>query len=80
MRLPDDMKKAGEDFLRDPQWFFSINLAESDPEDRLALLGLLARIIRHQDKRIDRAVEWYQKHIKKESHQLDPAGNPRRTR
>ena len=72
MRLPDDMKAEGEAFLaKAPQWFFSINLAESDPEDRLALLGLLARIIRHQDQRIDRAVAWYNKNIKKEAHHLD---------
>jgi hypothetical protein len=72
MRLPDDLREAGEKFLKDaPQWFFSIELAESDPDDRLALLGLLARIIRRQDERIDRAVQWYNDHFKKESHLLD---------
>ena len=61
MRLSDKFKKQGEDYLTTPRYFFSVNLAESHEEDRLAMLGLLAQIIHIQDKRLDNAVKEFKK-------------------
>lgn len=82
-RLPEDFAWAGMDYLNRPEgvWFWSINLKDTHPDDRLAVIGLLAKIVHQQDRRIDNAIREFKKlterpetHTKTESQApADPA-------